>query len=307
MISRHRFIPIILACAISASCEPQEEMQAENPKAYPLLVAGRIYDYGQSDADMLSKSEHIGVYMSRASEMPPKEYSNLGYKATYGMHDDYFQPDNIEAIPYFPLEGEDKWDVSAYFPYKENFDGYFPLSVADQSKVNSRTLLYARARGLDRDSRTANLRLAPALSRIVLRLHEGDGINSGQVQGATSRMNGIHTVGNFDVVACHFTAVEDSRAEVSMTAGASGDARTLAMLAIPHSDTNGYAIKIYLSGENTPRTCNVADYVPAFARGMEYVFDITVGKSCLDVTTSSAPIAGWEWDGSVDVDGEEVQ
>lgn len=300
MINRHFSLVLLSAGLLMASCEKKDnKVQTES---YPLLVAGRIYDYGQSDADMLSHSEHIGVYMFKSSSETP-DYQNLGYVATYGTRDDYFQPDDIDNIPFFPLEGDQTWDVSAYYPYKESFDGHFTISVADQSKITSATLLYAQARGLSRFQNTAYMHLSPALSRVVFRFSAGDGITEAQAKGTAVKLSGIPTAGNFNVVTAHFTVAQESEAGIATVTEESSEG--CSALLIPQSGIKGYTALISVPGESAPREYEFSRDVPSLARGREYVFDIVLNKNGMKVTTRNAPIDPWEKDGNVEIKGEE--
>ena len=295
----------LAAVIFFTSCESGT---VEQEKSCPLLIAGRIYDYGQSDADRLSHSEHIGVFVFD-SETDDALFSNLGYTATYGTKDDYFQPDNTGSIPHFAPDGDERWNVAAYFPYDETSDGHVKLSVADQTKITGKTLLlYACAKGVEKTGRTAYLRLSPALSRIVFRFHAGEGVAADVVKGIASTLADIPAVGNFSVLTSHFTLAEDSGAAVDMLvadAPADGALCETAAYVIPQADVKGYMAHITVPGEAEPRTLDIGREVVNFDRGTEYVYEITVNRETLDVKVSSAPIAGWTEDGSLELDDEQ--
>lgn len=300
---RHFIASTLFISLIFNSCSEKKVETLQTSR--PLLVAGRIYSYGQSDADILTHSEHIGVFVFESASGQQK-YSNLGYQATYGTRDDYFQPDDIDNIPHFSLDGNDRWDVSAYFPYDESSDGHVKVSVADQSRITDKTLLlYARAKGLDRDNNTAYLRLSPALSRIVFRFHAGNGITSEQVKGITAKLTGIPSVGNFNMSTAHFTVAEESEATVDMVKAEEIAENMVSAYIIPQADTKGYLAEIQVPGEAEARKYDISRTVVNFDRGIEYAFDITVNKDNLEVRTESGPIAGWGEDGNLDVQGEE--
>lgn len=301
----HLTLSALAAVVLFTSCETNNE---EQEISCPLLIAGRIYDYGQSDADRLSHSEHIGVFVFD-SETGDALYSNLGYTATYGTRDDFFQPDNTASIPYFAPDGEERWNVAGYFPYDETSDGRVKLSVADQTKITGKTLLlYASAKGVEKTGRTAYLRLSPALSRIVFRFHAGEGVAASAVEGIVSTLSDIPTVGNFSVLTSHFTLAEESEATVDMlvsdTPGDGALRETVAYI-IPQAGVKGYVAQINVPGETEPRMLDFGREVVNFDRGTEYVYDITVNSETLDVKVSSAPIAGWTEDDRLELDDEQ--
>ncbi len=304
---KHLIATMLSAGLLLASCSGKKAEYA--PDYCPLLIAGRIYGYGQTDADRLNNSEHIGVYVSESGSDIPL-YSNLGYSATYGSRDDYFQPDDIGNIPHLPLEGDGKWDVSAYYPYNPSLDGHIVVVVSDQSSVTANTLLYARVRGLDRNSNTAYMHLSPALCRLVFRFKAGNDVTEGQVEGISVKLTGIPARGYFNPVSMHFTVREDSETTITAVraeAPSGGAECEVSAFIIPQADTRDYVAEISVPGENAPRSCNLSEALRSFSRGTEYTFDITVNKRDMDVRTGSAPIAGWDEDGSTGIRGEEKE
>ena len=266
----------------------------------PLLVAGRLYGYDGTDSGILHGSEHIGVYMEEYPSAGRIAYSNLGYTATYGTYDEYFNPDDYGWIPFFSENDGRKWTVWAYYPYKEDMEGYIVVSVSDQSRLKETDLLYARVTGLDYSNNTAWLNLAPALSKLHFVFEAGVGVES--LSGMSAWLSGFPTIGNFDLSTCHFTADGNSSGRIDMVM--SGDEHAADALVLPYARTDGYVAEISVPGEPVARSFRIDGYISGFERGMQYDFTVTVNRSSLDIAVSSAPIAGWHESGTVEVSGE---
>lgn len=295
---KHLAVPVLLACLLSASCGKNK---VPFQKSYPLSVTGRVYGYLQSDPGTPCNGERIGVYMSgRSSEAP--EYSNLGYTASEGP----FHPDDMDLVPCFPADGNEKWDVFAYCPYRSDFDGNFGISVSDQSSLTARTLLYASAGGLDRHDRVAVLRLAPVLSRIVFRFKAGEGIDSESLGGIEAALKGVPSSGSFNVVSSEFTLSRETGNTIAMIRETPGDAACVtSAFVIPHADTEGCCAEIQVPGEGASREFDVGGLVAGFAPGVEYSMDITINRDDMDIRVTSGPIDGWKPGGDIYVEGEE--
>ena len=306
MVDKHKLMPLFLASFLMLSCSDDNDASSNGDKDYPLSIAGKIYDYGASDAETLTHEEHIGIYVLKASEVPVTERANMGYKATYGSRDDFFQPDNTEQIFYFPTEGEEKWDVHAYYPYQDDFNGQYPLSTSDQSKLDPDKLLcYAQYEGLWRDNRTANLHFTPVLSKVVFRFYAGSGMTAEQITDITATLRNVHTSGYLDVLTSRVETEEDSRKDMAMTVSEDVSLPTRYLYIMPCSDTHGYTLEFTIEGEEVPRKYNISDDVLSFGKGKQYVFDVTVNLYTIDVDAHDAPIEGWENDGTTGVVGEE--
>ena len=302
----HKSVPALLAILTFFSCSTEEEV---NPlygdgSSVPLVVAGRIYGYGESGSGTSSDDEHIGVYVAEYPSTGEIAYSNLGYTATYSSRDDYFSPDDIDNIPRFGRDDAKKWAVWAYCPYDADSEGRIVVTVSDQTKVSETTLLYARATGLDYSSNTAVLNLAPALTKLRFEFSKGN-IDT-DLSGISASLSGLPVIGNFDLATCHFgvSGSSASTSDINMTIS-ENDGIAAEALVIPQSDTEGYVAKILVPGEAAARTFDISRYVGAFERGRQYDFEIIVNRSSLDITATSGSIADWEEsDGTVEVGTE---
>ena len=122
---KNKLIFLFLAGALLTACS-DDEAPAADPKAYPLIIEAKVYtnyDTQQEGTTWTKPEDKIGVYVLKSgSSEVVSPHANLSYSPTPTSYDDYFQPDQVDAIPYFPTTGEDVWDVAIYYPRQETFE-----------------------------------------------------------------------------------------------------------------------------------------------------------------------------------------
>ncbi len=309
---------LFLAGALFAACS-DDEAPAADPKAYPLVIEAKVYgtyDPQQEGTTWTKPEDKIGVYVLKSgSSEVVSPHANLSYSPTPTSYDDYFQPDQVDAIPYFPPTGSDVWDVAVYYPRHEAFDteGMVPLKLDKQGELKASSLLYARAKSLSRENTVASMRLAPALSRLVFYFRAGEGITAEQLNDVTVDLEGLPTVGHFNVTDGRFSADTESIASFRMRTASSTDAtvaRTSEAFVMPLGSTRGYVATInakQLPDALKKKTYAIGSSIGSLERGMQYVFDVTVSAGGgYDIESSSSPIAGWEEGDKISGEGEEV-
>ena len=282
---KNKLIFLFLAGALLTACS-DDEAPAADPKAYPLIIEAKVYtnyDTQQEGTTWTKPEDKIGVYVLKSgSSEVVSPHANLSYSPTPTSYDDYFQPDQVDAIPYFPTTGEDVWDVAIYYPRQETFE-------------------------------TEGMRLAPALSRLVFYFRAEGDITAEQLDNVTVDLNGLPTIGSFNVVEGRFSADTESVASFRMRTSSSADAtvaRTTEAFVMPLGGTQGYVATINankLPDALKKKTYTIGSSIGSFERGMQYVFDVTVSNTGYTIESSSSPIAGWEEGDKISGEGEEVQ
>lgn len=312
--TRNRLTYLLLTALLLAACS-NDDAPAPDPKAYPLVIEGKVYGYDTAEGGTTwTNTENIvGVYVLKGgSSEVVTPYGNLGYCPTPASSDDYFQPVDVAAVPYFPPTGEEVWDVAVYYPYAADADGDLPLVLDQQGTLRATSLLYARATSLSKENRIAGIRLAPALSRIAFYFRAGDGITADLLNNATVDLNGIPTAGTFHVQKGAFTADAASIKSFRMRTASSADAtvvRSCEAFVMPSGSTQGYTATIRAS--QLPellrqKVYRLSDHIGSLSRGMQYIFDVTISQDGYSVETSSSPIAGWEESDKIGGEGEEM-
>lgn len=315
---KNKLIFLFLAGALLTACS-DDEAPAADPKAYPLIIEAKVYtnyDTQQEGTTWTKPEDKIGVYVLKSgSSEVVSPHANLSYSPTPTSYDDYFQPDQVDAIPYFPTTGEDVWDVAIYYPHQETFEteGMVPLKLDKQGDMKASSLLYGRASSLTKENTVASMRLAPALSRLVFYFRAEGDITAEQLDNVTVDLNGLPTIGSFNVVEGRFSADTESVASFRMRTSSSTDAtvaRTTEAFVMPLGSTQGYVATINankLPDVLKKKTYTIGSSIGSFERGMQYVFDVTVSNTGYTIESSSSPIAGWEEDDKISGEGEEVQ
>ena len=315
---KNKLIYFFLAGTFLTACS-DNEAPAIDPKAYPLVIKAKVYnsyDTEQEGVTWTKPEDIIGVYVQKSgSSEVVSPHANLSYSPTPTSYDDYFQPNQVDAIPYFPTTGKDVWDVTIYYPRQETFEieGMVPLKLDKQGELKASTLLYGRAKSLTKENTVASMRLAPALSRLVFYFRAEGDITAEQLDNVTVDLNGLPTIGSFNVVEGRFSADTESVASFRMRTSSSTDAtvaRTTEAFVMPLGSTQGYVATINankLPDALKKKTYTIGSSIGSFERGMQYVFDVTVSNTGYTIESSSSPIAGWEEDDKISGEGEEVQ
>lgn len=315
---KNKLIYLFLAGTLLTACS-DDEAPAIDPKAYPLVIEAKVYtsyDPEQEGTTWTKPEDKIGVYVLKGgSSEVVSPHANLSYSPTPSSYDDYFQPDQVDAIPYFPATGEDVWDVAIYYPRQETFDteGMVPLKLDKQGDLKASTLLYARANSLTKENTVASMRLAPALSRLVFYFRADGDITAEQLNNVTVDLNGLPTAGNFNVTDGSFSADAESVAQFRMRTSSSTDvtvARTTEAFVMPLGSTQGYVATItanLLPDALKKKTYSIDSSIGRLERGMQYIFDVTVSTDGYTIESSSSPIAGWEEGDKISGEGEEAQ
>lgn len=315
---KNKLIYFFLAGTFLTACS-DNEAPAIDPKAYPLVIKAKVYnsyDTEQEGVTWTKPEDIIGVYVLKSgSSEVVSPHANLSYSPTPTSYDDYFQPNQVDAIPYFPTTGKDVWDVTIYYPRQETFEieGMVPLKLDKQGELKASTLLYGRAKSLTKENTVASMRLAPALSRLVFYFHAGEGISPEQLSDVTVDLDGLPTIGNFNVIDGSFSADAESIISFRMRTSSSTNAdvaRTTEAFVMPLGSTQGYVATItakQLPEALTKKIYSISSSIGSLERGMQYVFDVTVNTNGYIIESSSSPIAGWEEGDKISGEGEETQ
>lgn len=320
---KSKLIFLFLAGVLFAACN-NDDAPAVDFKAYPLVIEAKVYDYGanQEGKTWSNSNETIGVYVLKGgSGEVVSPHSNLTYSATPTSYDDYFQPGDINAIPYFPAAGEDVWDVAIYYPYQKELttEGVIPLQLNQQGNLKSTSLLYARVNSLDKENRTASMRLAPVLSRLFFSFRTNETVTADDISTLNVKLSGLPTAGSFNVMTGRFTADEGSETsfgmkmrtpEVTATRATTSEVpaavRTAEAFVMPLGSTLSYVAEISIPKLNKNHKYVINQDIGSLSKSTQYLFDVTVDKDRIDVKTSSSPISGWEEGDHIGGEGEEM-
>lgn len=127
--------------------------------------------------------------------------------------------------------------------------------------------------------------LLPALSRLVFYFRAEGDITAEQLDNVTVDLNGLPTIGSFNVVEGRFSADTESVVSFRMRTSSSTDAtvaRTTEAFVMPLGSTQGYVATINankLPDALKKKTYTIDSSIGSFERGMQYVFDVTVSNT----------------------------
>lgn len=321
--ANNKFIHLLLACTLFAACN-DNDTPVDESKAYPAVIMAEAFDYGNETGTTWFKGETIGVYMLKGgTDDIVAPYSNLRYYANQFDNQDYFLPGNNDSIPYFPATGE-KMDIAAYYPQATVLaDSLVPVHLIENYDYASQ-LLFARVSDLNKDSRKAELRLTPVLSKLTFKFKVGYGMTEKDLRGMSVTLKGLPVSGNFvttkgkirfrDVTTAQdirLTTTETKKA-VTRAAGDKEDDDTFITaqgMVLPASTTKGYKVVIELpaAAEGTGKIYEyeIPKSTDEFESSTEYTFNSKINDLKLSVVVNKSPITDWEPGGIINGNGEE--
>lgn len=319
--ANNKFIHLLLACTLLATACDDNDAPADESKAYPAIIMAEAFDHGSVTGTTWYNGETIGVYMMKnGTDDIVAPYGNLLYYANQFDNQDYFLPGDDELIPYFPATGE-KMDIAAYYPRTTVLaDRLVALHLINNYEYASQ-LLFARATGLSKDNRKAELALFPVLTKLTFKFKVGYGLTKDDLQGLSVTLQGLPLSGNFDATTGKIdfrnVALDEelklTTAEAAATRAGNDAADNVVItaqgLVFPTSSTEGYKVKIELpaAGGGAGKTYDfeIEKVTNEFEGSQEYTFTTTINNEELIVIVDKSPIAGWEPGGTINGDGEE--
>ncbi|MCD8176469.1 MAG: fimbrillin family protein [Tannerellaceae bacterium] len=182
-----------------------------------------------SDTDW-ENGDAIGIYMVKngtntiAMEAENREYTTDGDGTFTAAGEDIF----------FPVNGSDKFDFIAYYPYKESGTGQdkmedfmYPVNLSDQSKPANIDLLHAttyryNTTGYDKNDPDVNFLFEHKLCKFVIKTTPGDGLKASDLEEMTFLITGMNTEAYFnlkDATLRNYKATVSSIAAYTQTKG----------------------------------------------------------------------------------------
>ena len=261
--NKKTFSAVALAALLLTACQSEEENPQTDTRVALQVTSGiqtRAYDA------TWEANDPIGIFGYTQTETPMEWSNNVQYVTVTG--DGTFAPAQDEVPIYLPIDGT-AVDFVAYYPYTQTLaDGVYTVDVTDQSDQSAIDLMAAGKQTTDRISHAVAFNFKHKLSKIYLTFKAGEDMTTADLAGMTVQLTGQQTQATFDVLK---TTAEGTSAEGIVLPSDNYSGMTLHLVL---ANNAGY-FNWDLNGSDAEK----------FEAGKKYVYDITVNKTRLSVTS----------------------
>lgn len=298
----------LLALTVFAGCSNDENQLGGNGNDSRVAlqvtsgIQTRAYD------DQWEANDAIGIFalMPGTTEIATDETSGTEQRnRKYSTGESAlgtFNPVDATATIYLPVDGSTR-DFIAYYPYKpemaestykidlttqnpqRNID--FMVSTTEQAEGSSKT------KGISKTDPSVQFRFEHKLSKVRLNIETGNGFagNHSELAGMTVALTGQQTTADFDVLTDDKVAIAKGYEGIDLLTAENG--RTSEGIVMPSNDYDGMRFEFHVKGHVQPYVweLNNSEKATRFEPGKEYIYNITIHKTAIEVT---ANIKDWE-------------
>lgn len=298
----------LLALAVFAGCSNDENLPGgndNNGRVALQVTSGiqtRAYD------DQWEAGDAIGIFalMPGTAEIATDETSgtaqgNRQY-STVESAPGTFNPVDATATIYLPVDGT-KRDFVAYYPYQPDMKGStyainlseqndqsaidFMVSTTEQAEGSSRTT------GISKTDPAVQFRFGHKLSKVRLNIGTGAGFKGdhSELVKMEVALTGQQTTADFDVLTDDEVTITKGNGEIVLFTSENG--RESEGIVMPSNDYDGMQFEFRVKGHGQPYVweLNKSEKATRFDPGKEYIYNITIHKTAIEVT---ATIKDWE-------------
>ena len=283
--NKKTFSTLALAALLLTACQNDEETMQTDIRVALQVTSGiqtRAYDATWEENDP------IGIFGYTQTETPMEWSNNIQYVTVTG--DGTFAPAQGEVPIYLPIDGT-AVDFVAYYPYTKTLaDGVYTVDVTDQSIQKNIDLMAASKQTTDRISHAVAFNFVHKLSKIYLTFKAGEDMTTAGLAGMTVQLTGQQTEATFDVT--------QPESEISVTMGnpvtlnlkTTAEGTSAEGIVLPSDNYSGMTLHLVLANNAGYFNWDLnGSEAEKFEAGKKYVYDITVNKTRLSVTSSITP------------------
>ena len=227
-----------------------------------------------------------------------EEYANRQYTiaaATLGT----FTPATADQTIYLPVDGSGR-DFVAYYPYSGTMTGSeYAINLADQTQQNTIDFMASertdgtnsKVTGITKADPTVKFRFHHKLAKLRLNIATGDGFsgNNRELAGLKVEIKGQPTTGTFDVLTADaVTTTNNSQIITLLTTTEGTKAEGIVFPSANFTDME-FVFTVQGHGEPYKWSLNQSNNARNFEAGKEYIYNIKINKTGLEVTSTIEP------------------
>ena len=277
-----KIYPVAALLALSLAACNNEEITTTPDARVALQVTGGIQT--RAFDDRWEENDEIDIFGFTQGDAPTQAYSNVRYVTKNG--DGAFTPDGNTI--YLPTD-DSSLDFVAYYPHTASLtaDGIYAVDVTDQSGQKDIDLMAASKQTGNRIDATVAFNFVHKLSKVIFTFKPGDGMTDTELAGMTVQLTNQQTLATFDVTQPDGEVVVGTNTPATLTLNTAADGSSSEGIVLPSSDFSGMTLHLELSDGssffNWDLNNSIAD---KFEAGKKYVYDITVNRTGLGVTST---------------------
>lgn len=227
-----------------------------------------------------------------------EEYANRQYTtatATLGT----FTPATPDQTIYLPVDGNGR-DFVAYYPYDGAMSGSeYAINLTNQTQQNAIDFMVSErenganstVKGISKADPNVKFRFHHKLAKLRLNIATGNGFssNNSELSGLKVEITGQPTTGTFDVLASD--AVAETNSNQGITLLTTTDGTKAEGIVFPSANFTDMEFVFTVQGHGEPYkwSLNKSNNATKFEAGKEYIYNITINKTDIVVTSTIEP------------------
>ena len=227
-----------------------------------------------------------------------EEYANRQYTtatATLGT----FTPATPDQTIYLPVDGNGR-DFVAYYPYDGAMSGSeYAINLTNQTQQNAIDFMVSErenganstVKGISKADPNVKFRFHHKLAKLRLNIATGNGFssNNSELSGLKVEITGQPTTGTFDVLASD--AVAETNSNQGITLLTTTDGTKAEGIVFPSANFTDMEFVFTVQGHGEPYkwSLNKSNNATKFEAGKEYIYNITINKTGISVTSTIEP------------------
>ena len=303
----------IVGCCCLSSCK--EEKEILEPKLVPVVLKASIYGFEADEGEIWRAGQEFGVFMLHSgTDTPVGNHANSLYTADDYSATGYLVPSGEPM--YYPTDGSNV-DIVAYYPYNANpvvnraSSGYaVELNLSNQKQVKADDFIHSNeGKELNNGSGVFELQLRPVLSKLVVDLMPGAGIEEEQLKNMNVSLQHMHTVGVFDLLHGVFLSLENEM-DVDMIHSSDNDgSREIVVFPGEVSEQMSIAVGFEnAEGETVKFNVPLNDVISHTEENTQYEVGLKVTPDGLEATlVNTSPIYILDWQNDKDNVDDEIE
>lgn len=262
-----------------------------------ISVDNQVQRVGTRAVDGLwENTDAIGIFAVQTAGA--EEYANRQYTtatATLGT----FTPATPDQTIYLPVDGNGR-DFVAYYPYDGAMSGSeYAINLTNQTQQNAIDFMVSErenganstVKGISKADPNVKFRFHHKLAKLRLNIATGNGFssNNSELSGLKVEITGQPTTGTFDVLASD--AVAETNSNQGITLLTTTDGTKAEGIVFPSANFTDMEFVFTVQGHGEPYkwSLNKSNNATKFEAGKEYIYNITINKTDIVVTSTIEP------------------
>lgn len=231
------------------------------------------------------QNDAIGIFMLNGTT---PEKSNIAYNTTNGSA---FSP--MDETIYLPAEKPLERDFVAYYPHTETLNNNaYTISLADQTDQSAIDFMTsAKVTGVTKNKPDVDFIFQHRLAKLRLKITAQDGFNPDQSElaGLKIELTGQQTTGTYNVLTDNAVAIVPANGIITLNTA--GNGQTAEAIVFPSENYDNMAFQFTVDGHAEPYIWNLSESTKAtnFEEGREYIYNITINRTGINVTATIKP------------------